>query len=35
VKAPAKAPKLQYPSIEFTMSSQQGGTATCDTERGT
>lgn len=35
VKAPAKAPKLQFPSIEFTMSSQRGGTATCDTEKGT
>jgi DNA mismatch repair ATPase MutL len=33
-KAPARAPKLQYPSIEFTMSSKAGGKATCDTERG-
>ena len=34
VRAPSKAPKLQYPSIEFTMSSKEGGKATCDTERG-
>lgn len=34
VRAPSKAAKLQYPSIEFTMSSTEGGKATCDTERG-
>jgi hypothetical protein len=34
VRAPARAPKLQYPSIEFTMSSKAGAKATCDTERG-
>ena len=30
VKAPAKPPKLQYPSIEFTMSTKTGVTPTCD-----
>lgn len=31
--APTKAPKLQFPSIEFKMVSKIGGTATCDTRR--
>lgn len=35
VRAPHRVPKLQYPSIEFTMSSKEGGKATCDTRRGT
>ena len=35
VKAPANAPQLQFPSVEYTMSSKEGGKATCDTERGT
>ena len=30
VRAPIKPPKLQYPSVEFTMSSATGGTPTCD-----
>jgi hypothetical protein len=34
VQAPARPAKLQYPSIEFTMSSSSG-TASCDTVRGT
>jgi hypothetical protein len=34
VPAPARPAKLQYPSIEFSMSSQSGGSATCDTVRG-
>jgi hypothetical protein len=33
VKAPAQAPKLQYPSIEFKMSSQAAGTPTCDARK--
>jgi hypothetical protein len=33
VKAPPKAPELQYPSIEFTMSSKFGAKATCDVEK--
>ena len=35
VRAPKKAPKLQYPSIEFTMSSEAGGKPTCDTSKAT
>jgi hypothetical protein len=35
VRAPKKPAKLQYPSIEFTMSSKSIGRATCDTVRGT
>jgi hypothetical protein len=34
-RAPKKPPKLQYPSIEFTMSSKSGGKATCDAVKGT
>jgi hypothetical protein len=34
-KAPKKPAKLQYPSIEFTMSSQSGGKASCDAVKGT
>jgi hypothetical protein len=34
VKGPAKAPKLRYPSIEFTMASQAKGKATCATAKG-
>lgn len=30
VHAPTKPPKLQYPSIEFSMSTKTGGTPTCD-----
>ena len=30
VHAPVKPPKLQYPSIEFSMSTKTGGTPTCD-----
>jgi hypothetical protein len=33
VKAPAKAPQLQYPSIEFSMSSKSSAKATCDVEK--
>ncbi len=33
-RAPDKAPKLQFPSIEFTMTSKAGGKATCDTRKG-
>jgi hypothetical protein len=33
VKAPAKAKSMQYPSIEFAMSSKQAGKATCDVEK--
>lgn len=32
--APTKAPRLQFPSIEFKMISTSGGTATCATRRG-
>jgi len=35
VKAPKKATKLQYPSIEFTMSSKSNGKASCDAAKGT
>jgi hypothetical protein len=35
VKPPKKAPELQYPSIEFTMSSKDKGHASCDTASGT
>jgi hypothetical protein len=35
VAAPKKPAKLQYPSIEFSMSSKTGGTASCDTVKGT
>jgi hypothetical protein len=35
VKAPRKPAKLQYPSIEFTMSSKSNGKASCDTVKGT
>lgn len=35
VKAPKKPAKLQYPSIEFTMSSKSNGKASCDTVKGT
>lgn len=35
VNAPKKPAKLQYPSIEFTMSSTSNGSASCDTVRGT
>ncbi len=34
VRAPSAAPKLQYPSIEFTMSSKTNGKATCDAVKG-
>jgi hypothetical protein len=34
VPAPKTAPRLQYPSIEFTMSSKIAGGASCDTRRG-
>jgi hypothetical protein len=33
-KAPKKVTKLKYPSIEFSMTSQSGGTATCNTAKG-
>jgi hypothetical protein len=33
VTAPKRAPRLKYPSIEFTMSSKIGGPASCDTRR--
>jgi hypothetical protein len=35
VGAPKKAAMLQYPSIEFTMSSKSTGKQSCDTESGT
>jgi hypothetical protein len=35
VKAPAKVQKLQFPSIEFSMSSKQAKTATCNAAKGT
>jgi hypothetical protein len=35
VGAPKRPAKLQYPSIEFTMSSSNSGNASCDTVRGT
>jgi hypothetical protein len=35
VKAPKKPAKLEYPSIEFSMSSNTGGKASCDTVKGT
>jgi hypothetical protein len=35
VSAPKKATKLEYPSIEFAMSSESGGKPSCDTARGT
>jgi hypothetical protein len=35
VPAPAKVQKLQYPSIEFSMSSKQGKTPTCNAAKGT
>lgn len=35
VSAPKKPAKLEYPSIEFTMSSKSNGTPSCDTKRGT
>jgi hypothetical protein len=35
VRAPRKPAKFQYPSIEFTMSSNSNGEASCDTVRGT
>jgi hypothetical protein len=34
VAAPANPPKLQYPSIEFTMSSARGATPSCDQVQG-
>lgn len=34
IAAPENAPALQYPSIEFTMSSKSGGTPSCDTVNG-
>lgn len=34
VSAPKKPAKLQYPSIEFTMSYKSGGTPSCDTVGG-
>jgi hypothetical protein len=35
VKAPKNPAELQYPAIEFTMSSKSGGKASCDTLNGT
>jgi hypothetical protein len=35
VSAPKKPTKLEYPSVEFTMSSKSNGTPSCDTESGT
>jgi hypothetical protein len=34
VKAPKKAAKLEYPSIQFTMSSKSNSKASCDTVEG-